>query len=307
MTKDLEQDESVQDSAVEAEAPEQTDEEIWNEINDDKSGDGHDEGVEEDPIEEEAEPAEAEEAEPDTDSTEDKDEDADSDDPEKLREQIERLSQQIKSEKGRARSLNMRHEKIQSELKAARSQLEAIKAAELDRPTSEKIRKAREEYGDVLGPVLDRLDKTDAANRRLAEVHQEQERRLRNEQAQYLGEQLNVFKQEHPNGVEFLQKNADHLREWVKDQPFEDRQVYEQNRRAIVDGEAAALLVSKYKASIAPKPDSRPAPTTTSRRQRQIAGAQSVRSSGSQVVTSDGVPSDDDPEALWKYWTRPGR
>lgn len=304
MTKELEQDDSVQDSAVEAETPEQTDEDIWNEINSAPKDDGSDDADDDDPIEQ-AEPKR--DADPEPEGSDDEGKEASSEDPDKLREQIERLTQQRDSEKGRARGLNMKYERIQSELRAAKAELDALKSAETDDATRKQLSKAREEYGDVLGPVLSRMEKSDEANRRMAQVQSERVKSIEAERRALAQEELGTFVTEHPDGIEFLQKNGDDFRAWVEDQPAADREIYNRNRQTIVDGAASALLLSKFRQHIAAQSGHRPANQSASRRQRQLAGAQSVRAASTKVVTSDNVPSGDDPEALWKYWTSKGR
>lgn len=256
-----------------------------------------------DPTPDEEDDPEEDASEPDGTKTDDA---TDHDDPDALREQIDKLTQQVKSEKGRARGLNMKYERLQSDLRAAKTELDALRGAEADDATREKLSKAREEYGDVLDPVLERMDRSDAANRRLAEVRQERVNSLSKENDEYLQEQFATFTTEHPNGVEFLRQNHAEFKAWVEDQPAADRQIYERNREHIIDGDGAALLLSKFKAHRAAASDggSRPAsnPSNSRRRERQLAGASSVRASSSQVITSDNIPSDDDPEALFQYY-----
>lgn len=232
--------------------------------------------------------------------------DTDHDDPDALREQIDKLTQQVKSEKGRARGLNMKYERLQSELRAAKAERDALREADSDDATKEKLSKAREEYGDVLDPVLERMDRSDAANRRLAGVREERVNTLSRESDEFLQEQFSTFNTEHPNGVEFLKKNHEAFKAWVEDQPKADRDIYEENKVNMVDGHAAALLLSKFKAHKAAASDggSRPASNQSNsrRRERQLAGATSVRAPSSQVITSDNIPSDDDPEALFNYY-----
>lgn len=301
MTKEQAQEDSAIREPADMAGEELSDEEIWNEIangakDDDLEPDDDADPVDEAPDDEGAEP------EPKGDGNDD-----DSDDPEKLKQQIEKLTQQFNSEKGRARGLNMKYERLQSQLRAAKAQVEALRFAETDDATRKQLQKAREEYGDVLNPVLSRQDKMDESNRRLTKAAEENVKTISAEYSELAKEQLDVFLQEHPKGVDFLRENHEQFKAWVEDQPKQYRDIYNANRQQIVDGASSALLLSQFKAHIAAanSTGSRPASTqSTSRRQRQLAGAQSVRAASSQVVTSDNVPSGDDPEALWKYWAR---
>lgn len=299
---DLEKDDQTREPAPGAGSDVDSDEALWKEftgLNTDGTSD-----------DEPADPKPDEEDDPGADASEPdgakEDSETDHDDPDALREQIEKLTQQVKSEKGRARGLNMKYERLQSELRAAKAERDALRDAESDDATREKLSKAREEYGDVLNPVLERMERSDAANRRLAEVRDERVNTLSKENDDYLQEQFDTFRAEHPNGVEFLRKNHDEFKAWVDDQPAADREIYERNRKHIIDGDGAALLLSKFKAHKAAASDggSRPASTQSNsrRRERQLAGATSVRAPSSQVITSDNTPSDDDPEALFNYF-----
>lgn len=304
---ELENDDSdIMEPAAQAGSDEMTDEAIWKEMTGLKPGAKPDADPEEpgpdDVPEDESETGE----DPEPKEGAKDDADTDHDDPESLRAQIEKLTQQVRSEKGRARGLNMKYERLQSDLREAKSELEALRSAEVDDSIKEKLTKAREEYGDVLDPVLERMDRRDEADRRLAAARQGRVDALSREQGEFLQEQFRTFQSEHPTGVEYLQKNHAEFSAWVQDQPKSDRDIFEQNRQHIVDGEAAALLLSKFKAhkAAAGRGENRPdqTPSNASRRQRQLAGARSVRANSSQVVTSDNTPSEDDPEALFNHF-----
>lgn len=305
--EDLKKDDSKTAAPATAGA-EMSDEELWREMT------GASEVEETDGVVDEPDPSDSAGDDPDEPSTPSgadgvkDDGDTDHDDPDKLREQIERLTQQVKSEKGRARGLNMKQERLQSDIRSLQAEIKALREAEADDATKEKISKAREEYGDVLDPVLESMERSDAATRRMADLRQERVDTLSRENEDFLKEQFDTFRAEHPTGVDFLQKHHEEFRNWVEDQPKTDREVYERNREAIVDGEAAALLLSKFKAHRAASDGgSRPetSPKDARRRQRQLAGAQSVRSPGTQVITSDNRPSDNaDGQAHWDYWTK---
>lgn len=231
--------------------------------------------------------------------------DAKSDDPEALQKQNDKLKQQVKSEKGRARSLNMKHERLLAELREANARLETLQAAGVDKATQDKLNSARADYGDVLEPVLARQDQQDQANRRLAQIEKEKVAKLQSAREAHVREQEAVFLNEHPDAQAFMSEHKQAFLAWVDDQPREDRDRFELNRQAMVDGEAAALLLSNFKASIAPQPENRPAQNTSSKRQRQIAGAQSVRAASSQIVAADAEPTDEN--ALFDYYVKKRR
>lgn len=289
--------------SADAGSEEMTDEQIWAEI----TGKAMDEDPEPEPDDDPEDIEDNAEAEDASQKSEASD-DAESETLESLQKQIEKLTQQRDSEKGRARGLNKKYEKLLSDYRAVTAQIEALRS-DPDPAEQESLDKAREEYGDVLDPVLKKISRSEEANRRLAEVQAERQKSLEQERDEFLREQFTAFQAEHPKGVEFLKKNSDKFLAWVNDQPAEDRRVYQENREHIVDGAAAALLVSKFKAHLAAAngQGNRPDPNAA-RRQRQMAGARSVRSPSSQVVTSDNTPSDDaGHEQLFKFWANKKR
>ena len=308
MVEELEQQVSnADDPAPEAGSDVQSPEEIWNEINGIETGEQPEQAADPDPIDEEEEQAadpEAPEPEPEP---EPKAEDTDSETPDKLREQIEKLTHQVNSERGRSRGLNRKYERTQSELREAKAELAALRSPDEDESEKEQLAKAREEYGDVLDPVLKKMDRADEANRRLAKVQEDRVKSLTQEASDLAREEADIFRSEHPKGFEYLKEHHAELRAWVDDQPKADRDAFRRNERTITDGAEAALLLSKFMAhKAAPTPENRPDPKTTSRRRRQLAGARTVRSSGSTPVTADAMPPDDDPEAIWNHITRKG-
>lgn len=230
------------------------------------------------------------------------DKEASSDDQEDLQAQNKRLEQQFKSERGRVSSLTRRNQDIQAELSALKAENEALKAAQGSDETRQKLQQARGDFGDIVGPVIDRMDAQAAADARRMEIQQNRINNLERQAESHAQEQQDAFLKEHPDGFKSISDNAAAFYRWVDDQPKAERDIFEQNRQKIVDGAAAAYLVSKFKLHLAPpqEPEPRPAdPTTDPRRQRQLRGAQTVKSQGSPVTAAGRLPDDADGQALW--------
>ena len=85
--------------------------------------------------------------------------------------------------------------------------------------------------------------------------------------------------------------------------------IYAANKDEIVDGNAAALLVGKFKQALSDAEGTQ-APANPekeklqAKRQRQLAGARSIRSTGRQEATSVPAADSDDLQAHWDHFAR---
>lgn len=182
----------------------------------------------------------------------------------------------------------------------------------------QRLEKVREEYGDVAEPIVDEInslreqmekDREALTQREQHEHHLAQER-----YKAILDEQWSAFTAEHPDGLEAIQQNGDVFLEWIEDQPKELRDIFHANREEVVDGRGAALLVAEWKAAMAdaladdpsssqtPASGSEPPDRMQGRREQQLRGARSPRSTGRQRATGTPPPDSDDEGAWWDYW-----
>jgi hypothetical protein len=164
-------------------------------------------------------------------------------------------------------------------------------AAQADSPfASEKIKKLKEEYGEIADPILglieDQARELAALKAPVAEVAQQRDNTLRERE-------IETFIGAHPDWERYV--NDERYLPWLDAQP---KAVQEAAQRAInvEDGQEAAWLLGQFKAFVSA---SAPAPQTTPsqdpRRQRQLAAG---RDGGMTAApTLSGVPDDFDAAA----------
>lgn len=295
------------DDAAPATPEEETDEQLWADLDakdrepepDDDQGDGFDSALKDaDEQDGEADEAEPEKTEPEVT------EGNPSEDPAP---QVERLRHQLQSEKGRTQALTRKADNLSKEIERLNSLLNENKTTAPSKEATAKLAKAREEYGDVIGPIADQMDAYSKRVDRITEVTSSQLDSRRQQLQELYQEQEQVFLKEHPEGHKVVHENFETFKTWIEDQPKDLRDAFTMNKDNIVDGSAAAYVVASFKASLqaaangaAPAADSKS--TLQARRDRQLAGSRSERSGGPSAVTSAPPPDSDDAEAHWKYF-----
>lgn len=220
-------------------------------------------------------------------------------DPDQLQAQIDRLQHQLSSEKGRVRGTQQRAQRLQAELEAARK-AQSSSADESRAERRKKIEETASQYDDF-APLVEEVSELRTERDAALEARVKD---LEAQQAEFLEEQNSLFLAEHPDGYDVLTNNWQTFEKWIEKQSPEDRQIFETNRAAIVDGSSAALLIGRFKHSLATAeqgagPDQA---RLDARRQRQLAGGTSLRSPASQSATSRPSPNDPDPASHWKFW-----
>ncbi len=307
------------------EADNKTDEQVWDEIETKEKAaepeDDRDEGIEPEPVEATAE--DEPDPEPSDDdqiaSTDDGDgaeveASPDGMDSEALEAQNVRLQKSLRSEQGRHKALQHKTNILQRQIIAAekrpqRPDRDGITLKE----RHDKIAAAREEYGDVINPVLDEVADLRADLKRRDEQSDERDkqalRQQRDELRSIVTAEEAVFENEHPDGFDTIVNNREVFDEWVDDQPRALRDIYAANKLVIVDGTAASVLVGMFKQALLDVEGSQaPANPETEklqhRRQRQLAGAQSIRTPSRQQASSRPAADSDDMQAHWDYFDR---
>jgi len=214
-----------------------------------------------------------------------------------------------RSEQGRSKAEQQRAERLQKQLEDLKKQT-TTKATNdtTDEGRASRLEKIRSEYGDVLDPVIEEVTNLRA---RLDTLSASEQDRLTSLQADYdviLERESSVFTEEHPDGFEVLKANGAQFRQWIDDQPREMRDIFKANHKNIVDGTGAALLVSKFKAQMQTNGNGNTAAakteTRSNRRQMQMDGASTTRSVQRQAITPDVSPDTEDEGVLWDYWER---
>jgi hypothetical protein len=221
--------------------------------------------------------------------------------------QVERLRHQLQSEKGRTQALTRKAESLSKEVARLTAIMNESKTTAPSKEAKAKLEKARSEYGDVIGPVVDQLEANAKRIDRIAEATTSQLDSSRQQLADLYQEQEAIFRKEHPDAHKVVYENRAAFAAWIEDQPKSLRDAYAMNSKTIVDGAAAALVVAEFKASLqnaangaAPAADSKS--TLQARRERQLAGSRSERPGGQSAVTSVPPADSSDAEAHWKYF-----
>lgn len=290
-----------------ADAIETSDEQLWQTIRDE---DGND-----DPADDQIDTAEGDTVEDEPDPSDDIDGTNDdgtvvTEEPEALKAQIERLQHSLDSEKGRTQASRKEIERLKNEVSAAQKSAQRTPEDEARlKASKERLDAAKEEYGDVIGPLVDTVEDL---NKRFDSLSQLEQRDLAAKTDRLTAlkrEQEEVFEKEHPDGYTLIQREQAAFASWVDDQPADLRQIYARNKAEIVDGSEAAYLVGLFKQSLQDAP-SDPAQQNNNRlntrRARQLDGARAQRSNGQRVTAVP--PKDSDNEAgHWDYFARKDR
>lgn len=313
---------NLADSAKKAGPGDKTDEQIWTEINAEEA--------EAPPTDDDAPPTDDEVGdgtddvdEPDRDADGDDDQDTSKvaggakrnsgkddagDDPKVLKEQRDRLQHAFDSQKGRLSAQDRELDRLRAELAAARAK-PARTATDEDtlRQRKEKLDRAQEEYGDVIGPVVEQITELESRLEALSAQEARQLDAQRDRYARLVEAEEAAFLAEHPDGFDLITQNRDAFNAWIEDQPKVDRDIFTANKEEITNGTAAALLISKFKQAIHAGEGSAPADNTEtdklrSKRERQLSGARSPRTPPRQATSGGPPPEGASDEAHWEYW-----
>lgn len=251
---------------------------------------------------------------PDEDGTGEEDDGAPDDDAEpptaaELRERAEKLEQKFRSEQSRSIAQQKRADRLQKELDALKRRQRTT--GDTDEETDKSLDALSQEYGDVVGPLVDQVKDLKSRQKDLSNLEKQRLETIEGELADIQAVETAKFEEAHSDGMDVIAQNAGVFRDWIEDQPKIVRDAFQANLNGITDGTGAAMVVSRFKAAISeaaagaetkaedpPQTDTRLA----SRRRRQLDGAKATRSTSSQKAAGDIPPDTDDEEALWKYW-----
>lgn len=227
-----------------------------------------------------------------------------------LKTQNERLEQKFRSEQERAVGQQRRADRLQQELDELKRRLNSKTT---DEDADDKLASVQEEYGDVVGPLIDQIKSLKGKVDGMSRQDERRVEQLQSEISDIEQEQIRIFHAEHSDGFAQVKANAGLFRQWIEDQPKRYRDMFERNRERMVDGTGAALLVSRFKQALAeadaaqgknvdppPKTDTAISP----RRQAQLGGARSQRSRSS-TPTSGAMPlTSGTDEEIWADFDR---
>lgn len=210
---------------------------------------------------------------------------------------------------GKDRALNAKDREIrtlQQQIASFQSRKAEDKSGEPD-----SLEALREEYPELLGPLMDRLDKLGQAQSGLEEQFGAVSRLHGAQLESHAEEQLSILAEKMPDWQSMVQENTEAFWDWVDDQPKRDRELAEASQDVIQDAEATFDLLSRFRAHLtgeeppqqrerASGSDPKPNRGAMSRR---LAGAKSVASRGSQSATGTPQPDETDEVAVWNSLT----
>lgn len=302
---------AVEDSTPAPETTTDDDQALWDELDREEQGEAAKDDLpakpepdDEDHFEDEDEDEDAQE--PDDDDAGN----ADRPDDEDLQTQIQRIERQFRSEQERAKGQQRRADELQKEVERLSAALQAKTKdgqSEEDEERKQRLASVSEEYGDIVAPLLDEITRLDS---RVSELSTTEAQRLENAKQEFAAieeAEFNKLLAEHRDGFDVIAQNRELFAEWIEDQPKRLRDAYEQNRKHMVDGTGAALVVGHFKAALAAseqgedthQPQSRP----TTRRDRQMRGARTTKQVTRRATTTR-LSDDADPEDLWNEFER---
>lgn len=158
-------------------------------------------------------------------------------------------------------------------------------------PTHDKL---REDYPEIAGPLLDRIDSlTKAVDGLKAGVGEVQQDRT----TAFILRQEALLNEKHPDWMDAL--GDDRFAGWLQEQPRPVIEAYNRNLKDVVDGPEAAWLVDQWKRSgIYEVKTSTPAPTPTDdRRAKQLQNGRDLGRTAPPATTNE-APDDLDGAAM---------
>ena len=209
------------------------------------------------------------------------------------REQAERESQNHRRVSGTVSALQRQI----NELKARPASVAQTAAVEnvLDSPA---LKQAREEYPEVVGPLMDTLTAMHAQNADLAkQVTERFTSADQQAEANYYAAQENALSERHADWRQQTATPA--FAKWLHEQPQYVRDGIERNGQRIVDANEAADIIGRFKGSIGAQQT--PVNPQASKRQHQLVAASAPKGRSPARVLNGAPDPDTDPQGYWKY------
>ena len=162
--------------------------------------------------------------------------------------------------------------------------------------SEEKIKRLREDYGEVAGPLVDMIEalrgKVGQLEPSVQQIGQERHQAALSAQEQLLAN-------EHTDWLDVVKDERFHG--WVQTQPRFIQEAIVRNADDIVDGHEAARIIGMYKTEIGavpvtppnPTPTPTPTPALDAKRQRQLENGRDAGRQGNGPV-ANGIPDDFD-------------
>ena len=291
-----------------------SDEQLWETIaSEEKSGDdtGPKDRPDDDPGEPDLDASSPGPSEDDNDGGDDPDQKTPAGtDPDALTAQIARLQHKVDSQKGRTVWSRREIESLTARITSAEEAKRDAGDTTQDTARRESLAAAQEEYGDVITPLVETITELEGRLDKLSETDAAELTAAKERQQALLAEERGVFETEHPDGFKTIIENRKAFNAWIDDQPRALRDTYAHNAQQIVDGQASAILVGRFKQALleadggpAPDPEQRDNDPLQTRRAQQLAGARTTQTRGRQSASSRPNKDSTDDEAHWN-WAR---
>lgn len=246
---------------------------------------------------------------PDADADDDPSEQDGAVDPAMPDDEVRDLTHRLRSEQGRVNAAERNAAASRERIKALQAKLASVspsaaKAADPDaeRKRQERIARAKEDYPDLVGPLVDQIEDLSQRERQREEEAQRSVAADKSELDRLVAREEERFAKEHPDGRDLLAANRDTLMAWLNDQPKWVYDTFAANAEDIVDADAASKVVGMFKASLtANGSQSEPTPPEDTRRRRQAVGAATIPNRPAVRATGAPDPDDPDPEVHWRH------
>lgn len=202
------------------------------------------------------------------------------------------LEHRIRSDDGRVAAMQRRIAELESKLPKPR---ENAPPGETPQDRAERLKQLREDYPEVAQPILQEMDEMRQTVETLRSL---EEQRMQ----QGFAYQESVLAENHADWRQVLGSNGATFQAWLEDQPKAVRESAMLNANQIVDANAAADVVGRFKQFLGMTP-TQPAQATSQaplndRRQRQLAASAAPRGNAGRPVAS-GIPENGDEAAIW--------
>ena len=223
------------------------------------------------------------------------------------------LEHQTRSDRGRLSALQRKiAEMEQTVSKPAQAKADELRQGDGQQANAtsreKRLEQLREEYPELAEPLIEYIRDLETKVAGVDEIGQTVKQLQTVEQSReqaYISQQEHTLSQTHPDWQPVLQNNGATFQAWIEDQPKAIREAAMRNANQIVDAQAAADVIARFKqhlgmASAQPQQaqEAEPKPKLNDKRQRQMDALASPRGGRGRPVAS-GVPEDADPEAIW--------
>ena len=200
---------------------------------------------------------------------------------------------------------------MQKQLNDMKAQLASVPSDEdgSDEADADELKRVAAEYPEVAAPLITQMQKMQD---QLDTNSQQTREAVHGRQNEKYEEQHDVFLETHADGFDVVTEDLNKFEAWVDDQPRATRNAYENNKLEMTDAKSAIQLVADYKVFLDPTsgaetndggaPNQKP--ELTPRRRRQLAGAKTVKQSGSNAASTGSPAAESEDQGHWNDFQR---